>query len=50
MSQRLQLARIIPDPSSHDGSYETATMINLEELFKSVLEDDRHQPDQSMQL
>ena len=24
--------------------------MNLEDLFKSVLEDDRHQPDQSMQL
>ena len=26
------------------------TMLNLEELFKNVLEDDRNQPDQSMKL
>ena len=45
MSQRLQLARVIPDPNSLDSGNENATIINLEELFKSVLEDDRHQPD-----
>lgn len=41
MSQRLQLQRVLPDA----GDNNEPMVINLEELFKSVLEDDRHQPD-----
>ena len=41
MSQRLQLQRVLPDAAESSEQ----VIINLEELFKSVLEDDRHQPD-----
>jgi len=52
ITQRMMLVRGITDGSQiiGEGPGETDLPLNLEELFKNVLEEDRHQPDQSMRL